>query len=119
MKIESFITGVAVGAVAVVAISKKFFNGNCLCCKNDDSENPALKEAEDAVEKLRGSVESLRKELNNRIESEQTFAAKCEDLTDQVAKQNVEIENLKNICEKQDGCNKKLEQELAAAKGTK
>lgn len=115
MKTESFIAGALLGAAAAVVVSKKFLN-KCPVCGGDASESPAVKEAEDAVEKLRGSVDSLSQELNKRIESEQTFAAKCEELKDQVAKQNVEIENLKNICEHQDVCNKKLEEELAAKK---
>ncbi|WP_407441925.1 hypothetical protein [Fibrobacter sp.] len=113
MKTASFLTGIALGAAAAVAINKKFFS-KCPVCGGDAAGNPAVKEAEDAVEKLRGSVDSLSQELNKRIESEQTFAAKCEELKDQMAKQSVEIENLKNICEKQDSCNKKLEEELAA-----
>ena len=73
----------------------------------------------DAVESLRSSVESLRSELSKRIESEQTFAAQCEELKDQVAKQSVEIENLKNVCDVQNNCNKKLEEELAQVKSGK
>lgn len=115
MKTTSFLTGLALGAAAAVVVSKKFLN-KCPVCGGDANESPAVKEAEDAVEKLRGSVDSLSQELNKRIESEQTFAAKCEELKDQMAKQNVEIENLKNICEHQDICNKKLEEELAAKK---
>ncbi|MCQ2054891.1 MAG: hypothetical protein MJY82_06320 [Fibrobacter sp.] len=111
MKTESFIAGLAIGAVATVAISKKFFNGKL----PDD----ALKDAEGAVEKLRSSVDSLKTELNKRIESEQTFAAKCEELNEQVAKQSAEINNLKNICDAQNGMNKKLEEELAEAKSGK
>ena len=121
MKTETFIAGMLVGAAAAVALSKKFM-GKCLCCEegaDNTTENTALKDAEEAVDTLRGSVDCLRKELNNRIESEQTYAAKCEELKDQVAKQGVEIENLKNICEKQDGQNKKLEEELAQAKAGK
>lgn len=117
MKTESFIAGLAVGAAAAVLVSKKVLNKLSSSCEGATGfETNALKEAEDAVDTLRNSVESLRSQLSSRIESEQTFAAKCEELKDQVAKQNVEIENLKNICEKQDGCNKKLEEELAEAK---
>lgn len=115
MKTNSFFVGAVLGAAATIAITKKFFK----CCSsgdNDVCDNPVLKDADDAVEKLRNSVDSLRKELNSRIESEQTFAAKCEDLKDQVAKQNVEINNLKNVCEMQDSRNKKLEEELASKK---
>ena len=54
-------------------------------------------------------MDSLRNELNTRIESEQTYAAQCEDLKDQVAKKDVEIENLKNLCDKQAGELNKLE----------
>ena len=115
MKTNSFVFGAVLGAAAAVAITKKFFT--CCTCdeKSECADNPVLKDADDAVERLRDSVDSLRKELNSRIESEQTFAAKCEDLKEQVAKQNAEISNLKNICEKQDNRNKKLEEELASA----
>ena len=119
MKTGAFLVGAIAGAAAAVAFSKKF-GCKCACSEAASAdENPALKEAEEAVDTLRGSVDCLRKELNNRIESEQTYAAKCEELKDQVAKQGVEIENLKNICEKQDGQNKKLEEELAQAKAGK
>ena len=119
MKTRSFFVGAILGAVATVAFKKKFLDG-CSCSeKNDPSDNPVLKDADDAVERLRNSVDSLRKELNTRIESEQTFAAKCEDLKDQVAKQNAEINNLKNVCEMQDSRNKKLEEELARIGKTK
>jgi len=114
MKASSFFAGLALGAAAAVAISKKM-KLSC-CCDEGNAENPALKDAENAVETLRCSVDSLRKELNSRIESEQTYAAQCEDLKDQVAKMDVEIGNLKNICEKQDGVNKRLEEELEEAK---
>lgn len=115
MKASSFFAGLALGAAAAVAVSKKL-KLSCCSCNEGGNENPALKDAENAVETLRCSVDSLRKELNSRIESEQTFAAQCEDLKDQVAKKDVEISNLKNICEKQDGVNKKLEEELEEAK---
>lgn len=115
MKTESFVAGAVIGAVAAVAISKKFFGGKCPVC----GESGAAEGDESAVDSLRNSVESLRNELNKRIESEQTFAAKCEELNDQVAKQNAEIDNLKNICDVQNGANKKLEEELAQAKAGK
>lgn len=113
MKASSFFAGLALGAAAALAVSKKL-KSSCGCEGN--AENLALKDAENAVETLRCSVDSLRKELNSRIESEQTYAAQCEDLKDQVAKMDVEIGNLKNICEKQDGVNRKLEEELEEAK---
>lgn len=116
MKTSSFLIGLAMGAAAAVAISKKLKLSCCGCGEDGDVENSALKDAESAVETLRSSVDSLRKELNTRIESEQTFAAQCEDLKNQVASKDAEIGNLKNICEKQDGVNKKLEEELEAAK---
>lgn len=129
MKTNSFLVGAVLGAAATIAVTKKFFKC-CSCeeketCDNSVSDDVAEKknvdEAEknvsnDTIEQLRNSIESLRKELSSRIESEQTFAAKCEDLKDQVAKQNVEISNLKNVCEMQDSRNKKLEEELASKK---
>ena len=129
MKTNSFLVWAVLGAAAAVAVSKKFFN--CCSCENasddsvpnctDNAEKKTVDEAEksvpnDTIEQLRNSIDSLRKELSSRIESEQTFAAKCEDLKDQIAKQNVEISNLKNVCEMQDSRNKKLEEELASKK---
>jgi septal ring factor EnvC (AmiA/AmiB activator) len=119
MKTETFIAGMLVGAAAAVALSKKFM-GKCTCSEMAGAdENPALKEAEQAVDTLRGSVDCLRKELNNRIESEQTYAAKCEELKDQVAKQGVEIDNLKNIIDATNAQTKKLEDELEQNKAGK
>ncbi len=118
MKSSSFIAGLALGAVAALAAAKKF-NISCPCkadSADGDNASPALKDAENAVETLRCSVDSLRKELNSRIESEQTYAAQCEDLKDEVAKKDVEIDNLKNVCDKQAGLTRKLEEELAEAK---
>ena len=117
MKVESFLVGAALGAVAAVFVTKKIKAR--VSAAGAESESSALKDAEGAVETLRGSVDSLRKELGTRIESEQTYAAQCEELKDQVAKKDVEIENLKNICDKQDGLNKKLEEELSEAKSSK
>ena len=111
MKTSSFIAGLAMGAAAAIAISKKV---KALCADEDDAcecDNNALKDAENAVETLRSSVDSLKNELSTRIESEQTYKAQCEDLKDQVAKKDVEIDNLKNICDKQGGELRRLEAE--------
>ncbi len=108
MKCLNFIAGVALGAAAAILAIKKF--KVCSCCKGgEDEENPAVKDAEEAVENLRNSVDSLRKELNSRIESEQTYASQCEELKDEVAKKDAEINNLKNVCDKQAGQIRKLE----------
>ncbi len=108
MKALNFIAGVALGAAAAIVAIKKF--KVCSCGDAADGEtNPAVKEAEEAVETLRGSVESLRKELNTRIESEQTYAAQCEDLKNEIAKKDAEISNLQNVCDKQAGQIRKLE----------
>ena len=90
MKTNSFLVGAILGAAATVAITKKFFKC-CSCNENETCDNPVIKDADDAVEKLRNSVDSLRKE-------------------------HAEINNLKNICEMQDSRNKKLEDELANKK---
>ncbi len=119
MKTGAFLVGAIAGAAAAIAFSKKF---GCKCACSEKAcadENPALKDAEEAVDTLRGSVDCLRKELNNRIESEQTYAAKCEELKDQVAKQGVEIENLKNIIDATNAQTKKLEDELEQNKAAK
>ena len=114
MKASSFIAGLAVGAAAAIAVSKKI---KALCADEDDSCecDAALKDAENTVQSLRNSADSLLNDLKTQTEAKQTYAAQCEDLKDQVAKQNAEINNLKNICEMQDSRNKKLEDELAAA----
>ena len=120
MKAGTFLVGAIAGAAAAVALSKKFAGCKCACQESaGGDENPALKEAEQAVDTLRGSVDCLRKELNNRIESEQTYAAKCEELKDQVAKQGVEIDNLKNIIDANNAQTKKLEDELEQNKAGK
>ena len=120
MKAGTFLVGAIAGAAAAVALSKKFMGGKCACSEAAGAdENPALKEAEQEVDTLRGSVDCLRKELNNRIESEQTYAAKCEELKDQVAKQGVEIDNLKNIIDANNAQTKKLEDELEQNKAGK
>ena len=108
MKCLNFIAGVALGAAAAIVAVKKF--KVCSCGDAADGEtNPAVKEAEEAVENLRSSVDSLRKELNSRIESEQTYASQCEELKGEVAKKEAEINNLKNVCDKQAGQIRKLE----------
>ncbi|MCQ2123011.1 MAG: hypothetical protein MJZ25_02385 [Fibrobacter sp.] len=108
MKALNFIAGVALGAAAAIVAVKKF--KVCSCGDAADGEtNPAVKEAEEAVENLRSSVDSLRKELNSRIESEQTYASQCEELKGEVAKKEAEINNLKNVCDKQAGQIRKLE----------
>jgi chromosome segregation ATPase len=76
---------------------------------NNDGAEVALKDAENAAETLRNSIDSLKSELSSRIESEQTYAPQCEDLKDQVAKKEAEINNLKNVCDKQAGEISKLE----------
>lgn len=109
MKASSFLAGLAMGAAAAVLVSKKI---KTLCADDDESsecDSSALKDAENAAKALNSSMDSLRNELNTRIESEQTYAAQCEDLKDQVAKKDVEIQNLKNLCDKQAGELNKLE----------
>ena len=111
MKTSSFIAGLAVGAAAAIAATKKI---KALCADEDDScdcDNAALKDAENTVQSLRNSADSLLNDLKTQTEAKQTYAAQCEDLKDQVAKKDAEIENLKNICDKQAGEISKLEAE--------
>lgn len=109
MKCLNFIAGVALGAAAAIVAIKKFKVCSCGVEPAEGEANPAVKEAEEAVENLRSSVDSLRKELNSRIESEQTYASQCEELKGEVAKKEAEINNLKNVCDKQAGQIRKLE----------
>ncbi|MBS7271543.1 hypothetical protein [Fibrobacter sp.] len=108
MKASSFIAGLAVGAAAAIAVSKKI---KALCADEDESceSDAALKDAENTVQSLRNSADSLLNDLKTQTEAKQTYAAQCEDLKDQVAKKDAEIENLKNICDKQAGEISKLE----------
>ena len=114
MKTSSFLSGLAIGAVAAIAITKKL---KTLCADEDDScecdNDAALKDAENTVESLRSSADSLLNDLKTQTEAKQTYAAQCEDLKDQVAKKDAEIANLKNICDKQAGEISKLEAEQA------
>lgn len=107
MRTLNFIAGVALGAAAAIVAIKKF--KVCSCGADSAEGDAAVKEAEETADNLRDSVESLRKELNARIESEQTYAAKCDELKDEVSKQAAEIENLKNVCDKQAAQIRKLE----------
>ena len=90
MKTSSFLSGLAVGAVAAIAITKKL---KALCADEDDScgceNDAALKDAESTVQSLRSSADSLLNDLKTQTEAKQTYAAQCEDLKDEVAKKNV------------------------------
>ena len=58
MKASSFFAGLALGAVAAIAASKKL---KAMCDDEDDScdNDAALKDAEDTVQSLRNSADSL------------------------------------------------------------
>lgn len=103
MKLSSFIAGVAVGSVVSVVVCKKFC-GKCHSQKMKDE----LEQASSTIDSLRNSIDSFTKQLGERITSEQTYAARCEELDAKVQAQAAEIENLKNICVVQDAQNKKL-----------
>lgn len=105
MKALHFIAGVALGAAAAIVATKKFKIG----CRCEAAEGETAAESDSEVASLRDSVESLRQELNTRIESEQTYAAKCDELKGEVAKKDAEIDSLKNVCDKQAGQIRKLE----------
>ena len=94
MKASSFFAGLALGAVAAIAASKKL---KAMCDDEDDScdNDAALKDAEDTVQSLRNSADSLLNDLKTQTEAKQTYAAQCEDLKDQLAKKDAEINNLK------------------------
>jgi len=109
MKASSFFAGLALGAVAAIAASKKI---KAMCDDDDDDScdnDAALKDAENTVQSLRSSADSLLNDLKTQTEAKQTYAAQCEDLKDQLAKKDAEINNLKNVCDKQAGEISKLE----------
>ena len=47
MKTSSFLTGLALGVAAAFALNKKFPGKFCSCCGGDDSDNSAVKDAEE------------------------------------------------------------------------
>ena len=109
MKASSFFAGLALGAAAAIAASKKI---KALCADDDEDScdnDAALKDAENTVQSLRSSADSLLNDLKTQTEAKQTYAAQCEDLKDQLAKKDAEINNLKNVCDKQAGEISKLE----------
>ena len=114
MKTESFFAGVAIGAAAAYFAAKEMFKK-----AQADADDTAVKNAEGVAEQSRAASEDLMSQLKTHIESEQTLAAECDDLKALLEKQNKEIENLKNACAMQDGCNKKLEEEIASLKKAK
>lgn len=114
MKKESFLMGVVVGAAAAFLVTKEVLKK----CKASADES-AIKNAEGVAEQSRAASEDLMNQLKTHIEAEQTLSAECDDLKVKVNAQNKEIEDLKNACAMQDGCNKKLEEEIASLKNGK
>ena len=100
MKASSFIAGLAVGAAAAIAVSKKI---KALCVDDDDSceGDSALKDAENTVESLRNSADSLLNDLKTQTEAKQTYAAQCEDLKKQFLG-NLSTEFISIIVDKDD-----------------
>lgn len=68
MKASSFFAGLALGAVAAIAASKKL---KAMCDDEDDScdNDAALKDAEDTVQSLRNSADSLLNDLKTQTEA--------------------------------------------------
>ena len=115
MKTSSFISGLALGAVAAIAINKKFFG--CKCAEGADCDSSAVKDAEETAEKLRSSTDSLLAQLSKS--NEEKHEAKVKDLEDKLSNKETEIENLKNIIDANNAQTKKLEQELEQVKASK
>ena len=93
MKVSDFLIGFAAGAAVSVLVCKKV----CGChCKKSEDEN--LAQANATIDSLRSSVDCFSKQLSERIESEQTYAARCEELNAKVSAQDAEIAKLKDIC---------------------
>ena len=114
MKTGTFLTGLALGAAAAIAINKKFFVCKCAC--NDADDNSSVKEAEETAERLRNSTDSLLAQLSKSNEEKHESEAKVKELEDKISDKNTEIENLKNIIDANNAQTKKLEDELARVK---
>ncbi|MCQ2098035.1 MAG: hypothetical protein MJY87_08875 [Fibrobacter sp.] len=106
MKISNFLAGLAVGAVAAAVVGKKL----CHCRASSDV---GLAQANETIDSLRSSIDSFTKQLGERIESEQTYAARCDELNAKIESQTAEIEKLKDLCALQEAQNKKLEQRIS------
>ena len=119
MKTSSFLTGLALGVVAAYALNKKFPGKFCSCSCGDDSDNPAVKDAEETAEKLRSSTDSLLAQLSKSNEQKHESEAKVKDLEDKLSDKETEIENLKNIIDANNAQTKKLEEELEQVKAGK
>ena len=117
MKTSSFISGLALGAVAAIAINKKFFG--CKCAEGADCDSSAVKDAEETAEKLRSSTDSLLAQLSKSNEEKHESEAKVKELEDKLSNKETEIENLKNIIDANNAQTKKLEQELEQVKASK
>jgi len=116
MKTGTFLTGVVLGAVAAIAVNKKFFAGKC-ACECPEGESASVKEAEETAEKLRSSTDSLLAQLSKSNDEKHESEAKVKELEDKISDKDTEIENLKNIIDANNAQTKKLEDELARAKG--
>lgn len=103
MKANHFIAGFVVGSVVSILVGKKLCGK---CCSKKSGED--LEQANATIESLRKSVDCFTKQLGERIESEQTYAARCEELDAKVKAQSAEIETLKNVCAAQAAQNQKL-----------
>ena len=119
MKTSSFLTGLALGVVAAYALNTKFPGKFCSCCGCDDSDNSAVKDAEETAEKLRSSTDSLLAQLSKTNDEKHESEAKVKDLEDKLSDKEVEIENLKNIIDANNAQTKKLEDELEQVKAKK
>lgn len=106
MKVHNFVAGLVVGSVVSV-LACKLLSKKCCCSKSTKTEED-LEQANATIDSLRSSVDCFSKQLSERITSEQTYAARCEELDAKVKSQAAEIENLKNVCAAQDAQNKKL-----------
>ncbi|PWJ62283.1 MULTISPECIES: hypothetical protein [unclassified Fibrobacter] len=98
MKISNFVVGMAVGAVASALICKKVCSSRCKAANADEN----LAQANATIDSLRSSVDCFSKQLGERIESEQTYAARCEELNAKVSAQDAEIAKLKDLCAAQE-----------------
>lgn len=106
MKISNLVIGVVAGAAVSALVCRKVYKSRIKAANADEN----LAQANATIDSLRSSVDCFSKQLSERIESEQTYAARCDELNAKVSAQDAEIAKLKDLCALQEAQNRKLEQ---------
>lgn len=104
MKFYQFALGVVAGAAVSAVVMKKVCD-----YQNKKAKDDGLTKANATIDSLRSSVDSINKQLGERIQSEQTYVAQCEELKAKVASGEAKIEELEKLCQIQEKQIRKME----------